>query len=83
MLNHSLSAGYRLSYWRHGNREVDFILVHKNKVIGLEVKSGFTRCTSCIEAFKQRYNPEKVLLVGNSGIPWQELLAIDPAELFL
>lgn len=83
LLNHSLSTGYQLNYWRHGNHEVDFILVQKNKVIGLEVKSGSTRYTSGIEAFKQRYNPEKVLLVGNSGIPWQDFLAIDPAELFL
>jgi predicted AAA+ superfamily ATPase len=83
LLNHSLSTGYQLNYWRHGNHEVDFILVYKNKVIGLEVKSGSIRYTSGIEAFKQRYNPEKVLLVGNSGIPWQDFLAIDPAELFL
>ena len=83
LLNHSLTSGFRLYYWRDRNHEVDFVLVHKKKVIGLEVKSGISQYTSGIEAFKKRYNPEKVFLVGNPGIPWQEFLEIDPIELFL
>lgn len=83
LLNHSLTSGFRLYYWRDRNLEVDFILTYKDKIIGLEVKSGISRYTSGIEAFKKRHNPEKVLLIGNTGIPWQEFLELDPANLFL
>lgn len=83
LLNHSLTSSFQLYYWRDGNHEVDFVLTDKNKVIGLEVKSGISQYTYGIEAFKKQHNPEKVLLIGNTGIPWQEFLEIDPDDLFL
>jgi hypothetical protein len=33
-------------------------------------------------AFCKECNPYKILLVGNSGIPWQEFLELNPLELF-
>ncbi len=82
LVNHQLKEGFTLHYWRHRNDEVDFVLVKKGKVIGLEVKSGVTQKAPGMEAFKKLYNPDKVLLVGNSGIPWQEFLKINPSQLF-
>ncbi|WP_076792779.1 ATP-binding protein [Chlorobium sp. KB01] len=82
LLNHTSSDALNLFYWRQGNHEVDFVLVHSGKVIGVEIKSGHTQRASGMEAFRRQYNPDKVLLVGNSGIPWQEFLQIDPRELF-
>lgn len=82
LLNHSLTGSTKLHYWRQGNHEVDFILVHTNKVIALEVKSGTSQHSSGIEAFRKQYSPDKVFLIGHSGIPWQEFLEIDPVELF-
>ena len=38
--------------------------------------------SSNITAFKKQVNPHKVLLIGNSGIKWQDLLKMNPAELF-
>ena len=35
-----------------------------------------------MEMFRRMFDPKKVLLVGNSGIAWQEFLQIDPTELF-
>jgi len=32
--------------------------------------------------FEQQCKPYKVFLVGNSGIPWQEFLKLEPVELF-
>jgi predicted AAA+ superfamily ATPase len=62
--------------------EVDFVLENKEKVIGLEVKSGTTQSSSGISAFKKAFNPDKVLLIGKSGIPWQDFLKLNPVELF-
>jgi predicted AAA+ superfamily ATPase len=67
---------------RERNEEVDFVLEKKGKVIGLEVKSGSTRSSSGIAAFKKAFNPDKIVLLGKTGIPWQDFLKLNPAELF-
>jgi len=83
LINYAITEGFTVSYWREGNQEVDFVLENKEKkVIGLEVKSGAIQSTSGMSAFKQKFNPEKVLLIGTTGLPWQELLKINPKELF-
>jgi predicted AAA+ superfamily ATPase len=82
LVNHQLSEGYTVNYWRDRNDEIDFALVKKGKVIGIEVKSGAARKTQGMDAFKKKYAPEKVLLVGSSGLPWQDFLKIPPSQLF-
>lgn len=82
LVNHQLSEGYTVHYWRHRNDEIDFVLQKKGKVIGLEVKSGATQKSRGMAAFKKQHEPDKVLLVGNDGIPWQEFLTISPVQLF-
>ncbi len=81
LVNHQLSEGYTVHYWRHRNDEIDFVLERKGKVVGLEVKSGGTQKAPGMEAFMKQHKPDKVLLVGNSGIPWQEFLKITPSQL--
>jgi predicted AAA+ superfamily ATPase len=81
LVNHQLSEGYTVHYWRHRNDEIDFVLDKKGKVVGLEVKSGATQKARGIEAFKKQHQPDKVLLVGNSGMPWQDFLKMAPSEL--
>jgi uncharacterized protein len=71
-----------LYYWREGNYEIDFVLVKGDKVIGLEVKSGLKAENAGIRKFAEKFRPEKVLLVGTGGIPYQEFLKINPHELF-
>jgi hypothetical protein len=29
-----------------------------------------------------KFNPDKVLLVGNAGLPWQDFLKLNPVSLF-
>lgn len=82
LVNHQLSEGYTVNYWRHRNDEIDFVLEKKGKVVGIEVKSGTTQKAQGIDAFKKHHKPDKILLVGNSGIPWQEFLKINPTQLF-
>ncbi|MDB5232023.1 MAG: ATP-binding protein [Chitinophagaceae bacterium] len=82
LLNHALSEGYALNYWREGNEEVDFVLEKKGKLVGLEVKTSGALNTKGMTAFKNHFNPHKILLIGPSGLPWQELLTLNPATLF-
>ena len=82
LINFSLVEGFELYYWRHRNDEVDFVLEKGGKLIGLEIKSGSSKETSGMKAFKDYVQPEKVLLVGGNGLPWEEFLEINPVELF-
>jgi len=82
LLNHSISERYNLYYWREGNYEVDFVLEKGDKVIGLEVKSGKRGENEGMGVFAEKFHPERVLLVGTGGIPYEEFLKINPKELF-
>lgn len=82
LINHSISERYNLHYWRDGHYEVDFVLEKEDKVIGLEVKSGMKAQNAGMGIFADKFQPEKVLLVGTGGIPYDEFLKINPKELF-
>lgn len=82
LINHAITEGFTVSYWRERNAEVDFVLEKKGKVVGIEVKGGATRSSMGMEAFKKAFNPSKFLLIGDTGMPWQEFLQINPVELF-
>ena len=82
LMNHSISERYDLYYWREGNYEVDFVLEKGDKVIGLEVKSGMKAENAGISLFAKKFHPDKILLVGTGGIPYEEFLKINPKELF-
>ncbi len=57
-------------YWRENNKEVDFIVRTKGKLIAIEVKSGIKMKTpSGLEVFHKNFSPDAMLLVGTGGIP--------------
>ena len=82
LINYSLSEKFALYYWRERNDEVDFIIEKKGKIIALEVKTTATGSTSGMSAFQKQFNPSKILMIGKSGLPWQEFLEINPVTLF-
>ena len=82
LINSAKTENYEVFYWRHVNNEVDFVLRYHDKIIGIEVKSGSNFQKRGMDAFNKMFNPNKVLLVGENGIPWQEFLKINPIELF-
>lgn len=81
LLNASLSSDFSLTYWREGNDEVDFV-IDKKKLVAIEVKSGVVKPASGMVPFQKKFSPDKMLLVGNDGLPWQEFLKLDPVSLF-
>lgn len=82
LINYGLTSGFTVYYWRHRNDEVDFVIEKKGKVVGLEVKSNAAGKTGGMKAFQQEFRPDKILLIGDSGLPYEEFLKINPAELF-
>jgi uncharacterized protein len=82
LLNYSHSGKFNLYYWREQNNEVDFVLEKDDKIIGLEIKSGFTEKLSGITYFKKHFNPYKIFVIGKSGINWKDFIKINPNELF-
>lgn len=69
-----------LTYWRDGNDEVDFVIKKGDKVLGVEVKSGKKKTGKGLGAFKKAFPNANVILVGLSGIPWQEFIENDPVN---
>ena len=82
LINHSISERFNLYYWREGNHEVDFVLENGDKIIGLEVKSGLKASNAGMGVFSKRFHPQKVLIIGTTGIPFDEFLRINPKDLF-
>jgi uncharacterized protein len=82
LINFGLTEGFKVNYWRERGDEIDFVIEKKGKIIGLEIKSGAAQKAKGIEAFKKQMEPDKIILIGNSGMPWKEFLKINPNELF-
>lgn len=82
LINSARSHDFNVSYWRHRNDEIDFVIEKGGTAIGLEIKSGNNQRASGMSAFAKQMKPSKILMVGKSGMPWQEFLKVNPVELF-
>jgi len=82
LMNYAKSENVSLCYWNYEGHEVDFVLSKGSKTIAIEVKSGRTGKLNGMDAFRKQFNPDKVLLVGTGGLPWEEFIAIDIDEIF-
>jgi hypothetical protein len=69
-------------YWREGNEEVDFVVEYKKRIIALEVKTSKVGGLAGLNAFAKQYRPEKSLVIGTDGIPWEEFLQLDVLSLY-
>lgn len=82
LVNQSIKHNYTVHYWREGNYEVDFILESKGKVVAIEVKSNQSKNKIGLDAFQQKFSPQKALVIDNRGFSWQQLLKTNPLDLF-
>jgi len=82
LINSSYSSGCDVYYWREGNHEVDFVLEYRGKVVGIEVKSGRIQHTSGLQVFQKTYKPDRLLIVGDDSLPWQDFLQMEVTSLF-
>ncbi len=82
LMNCAFEGEYKVYYWRERNDEVDFVLQKGTQIIGIEVKSGLSKPTKGMHVFQGLFHPQKVIMVGISGIRWEEFIKINPGELF-
>jgi uncharacterized protein len=63
-------------YWREGDREVDYVVVSPAGVSAMEVKSGRSGRIDRrgLDAFVERYSPERVRIVGSDATRLQDFL---------
>ena len=75
-LLNTATSDIRVYYWRDGHHEVDFVMRRGPRLVGVEVKSGPRRASpSGMETFEARFRPQRLLMVGEGGIPLNEFLA--------
>lgn len=84
MINQRDQYHYEVFYWREHNKEIDFVIQKNDKVIGFEVKSGMTKnAIAGASAFREKIKPDRILLIGGSGIPVQEFLSTPIERYFI
>jgi predicted AAA+ superfamily ATPase len=82
LLNRLQGAEWSVTYWRDGNKEVDFVVRRGSRLWGIEIKSGRPGKLSGMEAFRRRYPKAGAWLIGAEGIALETFFARDPATFF-
>ncbi len=76
LLNSIRGTQIDLFYWREGDREVDFVLQQGTALTAIEVKSGKESMNRTgIDIFVNKFNPSRVLLIGDQGIPVEKFFS--------
>jgi len=76
LVNAAASGRCLVHYWRHQNREVDFVVQAGKRVLAVEVKSGRRRdALPGIALFLKEHPGARPLLVGGDGIPLERFLS--------
>lgn len=71
-------TGHMLTYWRDGDKEVDFVITSGSSIWGIEVKSGRSAKVSGMERFRSKYPKTKLLVVGGAGVPLEKFFSEAP-----
>ena len=80
--NQALLNGFDVYYWREGNKEIDYVVKQGEKLLGIEVKTGFEYGGKAFDVFQQKYPKAKTLLVGGYGVNIEKFLST-PIEDYL
>lgn len=76
--NNLSGTSYTLTYWRDGDKEVDFVVARGSSTWAIEVKSGRTGKMSGMERFRSKYPKAKALVIGETGIPLEKFFSEPP-----
>ncbi|MBI5755395.1 MAG: ATP-binding protein [Nitrospirae bacterium] len=73
---------YSITYWREGDREVDFVVTRGAESWAIEVKSGRAGKLYGMDHFRRKYKDAKTLIVGTGGIPLEQFFMSDAGVWF-
>jgi len=71
-------TSYALTYWRDGDKEVDFVISRGASIWAVEVKSGRSGKMPGMEKFRSRYSGAKPLVIGETGISLEKFFSESP-----
>ncbi|MCL2720910.1 MAG: ATP-binding protein [Treponema sp.] len=73
----------KLFYWREKNAEMDFVVKYGKKIFGIEVKSNTEKINAkSRQLFLTRFPGARLILIGKSGISYEEFILASLPELF-
>ncbi len=58
-----IKAGFDVFYWADGKYEVDFIVLYKNHIFAIEVKSARNKTAVSLEKFRNKYPAAKIMFI--------------------
>ncbi|MDR2969750.1 MAG: ATP-binding protein [Tannerellaceae bacterium] len=82
LINSSMERRFNVYYWNKGDYEVDYVIEQGGIVIGIEVKSGKGSANKGMAMFDEEFHPRGIYIVGTDGIPVEQFLTMNPADLF-
>lgn len=82
IVSNAFTADYEVFYWREKDKEVDYILKRKSRIVAIEVKSNSEKYNAGLEEIRNMYQPYATMVVGEGGMKAEEFLSINPAKLF-
>jgi predicted AAA+ superfamily ATPase len=82
LINCGLKYRFNVYYWNQGSYEVDYIIEKGSDIVALEVKSGKDSTNTGLSLFNEAFHPRGVYLIGTDGIPFEQFLSMNPADLF-
>lgn len=78
LISQAYCQGFEVFYWREGAEEVDFVLRGNGKLVALEVKSNKEKYSSGMKLFKEKFHPDKSLIIGQTGMPLHTFFSLNP-----
>lgn len=81
LISQSFRSRFGVSYWREGDKEVDFVLSVRGKTIALEVKSNGEKRSAGLSLFQEKFRPNRCLVVGEGGLSLESFFELDPVAL--
>lgn len=81
LISQSFRSRFGVSYWREGDKEVDFVLSVRGKTIALEVKTNGEKRSAALSLFQEKFRPNRCLVVGEGGLSLESFFELDPVAL--
>jgi len=82
LLNHLQGLPFEITYWRHRNHEVDYVVRAGDALWAIEVKSGRPGAVSGLATFRREYPHARAMVVGSGGWALEQFFAEDPRTVF-
>jgi predicted AAA+ superfamily ATPase len=82
LLNSLQGTEWSITYWRDGDKEVDFVVQRGKRTWGLEVKSGRTGKLSGLDAFRRRYPDAQTWVIGAEYVSLEDFFVRNPLSFF-